>query len=87
MKRGLERIGWTSEVAEKLKGVVSGSKVSHMLKDCVWREVRKEWLSEANERSKLRVLQALWEQSQADGLGCQERTEFAHNVTQERWKM
>ena len=53
------KIGWTSEVAEKVKGVVSGSKVSQMFKDCVWREVRKEWLSEAHERSKLGVLQAL----------------------------
>ena len=46
-------------MAEKLKGVVSGSEVSQMSKDCAWREVRKEWLSEANERSKLGVLQVL----------------------------
>ena len=47
---------WTSKVAEKLKGVVSRSEVSQMLKDCAWREVKKEWLSEANERSMLGVL-------------------------------
>ena len=46
-------------MVEKLKGVVSGSEVCQMLKDFAWREVRKEWLSEANERSKLGVLQRL----------------------------
>ena len=52
LEHGLERIEWTSEVAEKLKRVVPGSEVSQMLKDCAWREARKEWLLEANERSK-----------------------------------
>ena len=31
-------------MAEKLIGVVPGRDVSQMLKDFVWREVRKEWL-------------------------------------------
>ena len=32
-----------------------------MLKDCALKEVRKEWLSEVNERSKLGLLQRLME--------------------------
>ena len=46
---------------------MSGSEVSQMLKDCAWREVRKEWASEAKERSKLEVLQRLM------GRGCKSR--------------
>ena len=61
MKCGLEKVGWTSEMAEKLKGVVSGSEVSQMLK--VW----KGWLKEAYERLKLGMLQRLM------GRGCKLR--------------
>ena len=68
LKCGLEKVGWTSEVAEKLKGVVSWSEVSQMLKACALREVRKEWLSEAKERSKLGCYRCLWEDSVSRGV-------------------
>ena len=35
--------------------------VEHMLKDCTWREVKKAWMMEAEERSKLGMVKNLME--------------------------
>ena len=45
---------------EKLEGVSLGE-VGHMLKDCAWREVKKAWMVEAEERSKLGMVKNLME--------------------------
>ena len=62
LKCSLEMFGWTNayEVVEKLEGL-SVSEVGEMLKDCAWHEVKKAWMSEAQERSKLSVLWILME--------------------------
>ena len=59
--------GWTSEVAEKLKGMC-GNEVSQMLKDHARREVRKEWVSEAKERSKLGCLRVICKEGVSPGV-------------------
>ena len=62
LKCSLEMLGWANEVyvVEKLEGLTV-SEVGQMLKDCAWREVKKGWMTEAQERSKLSVLQNLME--------------------------
>ena len=54
LKCSLEKFGWTNEVVEKLEGLTV-SEVGQMLKDCVWPVVKKGWMTEAHERSKLSV--------------------------------
>ena len=60
LKDSLEKFGWSSGVVEKLEGVSLGE-VRHMLKDCAWREVKKAWMMEAEERSKLEMVKNLME--------------------------
>ena len=59
MKNSLEKFGWSNEVVEKL-GIPLG-KVGYMLRDCAWREGKKTWMMEAEERSKLGMLKNLME--------------------------
>ena len=54
LKCSLETFGLTNEVVEKLEGLTV-SEVGQMLKDCAWWEVKKVWVTEAQERSKLSV--------------------------------
>ena len=49
LKGSLEKFGWSSGVVENLEGVSLGE-VGHMLKDCAWREVKKAWMVEVEER-------------------------------------
>ena len=60
LKCSLEKFGWTNEVVEKVEGLTV-SEVGQMLKDLAWREVKKGWVTEVQEGSKLSVLQNLME--------------------------
>ena len=60
LKCSWRKFGWTDEVGENLEGL-SVNEVGQMLNDCAWREVKKGWVTEAAERSKLSVVQSLIE--------------------------
>ena len=57
LRCSLEKFGWSSEVMEKLDGV-SVNEVKRMLRDCVWREVKETWMTEAQGRPKLGVIKS-----------------------------
>ena len=53
LEQGLEEFGWRG------LGRMSLMEIGHMLRDIAWREVKKGWEADAQERSKLKVLQGL----------------------------
>ena len=48
LERGLEGFGWRDVGVEGL-GRLSMTEIGHMLRDIAWREVKKEWETEARE--------------------------------------
>jgi len=51
----LEGFGWRDVEVEGL-GRLSLTEIGHMMRDIAWKEVKKEWEAEAQERSKLEVM-------------------------------
>ena len=58
LEQGLEEFGWREVGVEDLRRM-SLMEIGHMLRDIAWREVKKGWEADAQERSKLKVLQGL----------------------------
>ena len=58
LEQGLEEFGWREVGVEDL-GRMSLMEIGHMLRDIAWREVKKGWEANAQERSKWKVLQGL----------------------------
>ena len=68
LKCGLEKIGWTSEEAEKLNGVVSGSKVSQMLKDLRGGKYEKSGYQKQMKAQSWGCYRCLWEEGVSQGV-------------------
>ena len=56
LKQSLEEIGWMGVGMEEL-GKLSNGEVLQMLRDCVWRAVKESWVVQAEQHSKLKVVE------------------------------
>ena len=56
LKQSLEEIGWMGVGMEEL-GKLSNGEVLQMLRACVWRAVKESWVVQAEQHSKLKVVE------------------------------